>query len=141
MRAVVAWGGLGANLAEDAIYPNVREDSEGRPFNGANKYVLHFDPGQTPPANAFWSLAMYNDRQAFVENPISRYAIGDRDQLKFKDDGSLDILIQHDSPGTDKESNWLPAPDGGFNLIMRIYWPKQSVLDGSWTPSPVRRVN
>jgi hypothetical protein len=139
LRAMVAWGGLGANLAEDAIYPNVREDSDGRPFNGAQNYVLHFDPGQTPTANAFWSLTMYNERQAFVENPIGRYAIGDRDHLKFNDDDSLDIVIQHEDSGPDRESNWLPAPAESFNLIMRIYWPKQAVLEGSWTPPPVKR--
>ena len=87
---------------------------------------LHFDKGQTPPVNAFWSTTMYNAKQAFVANPINRYAIGDRDRLKFNKDGSLDIYIQHDSPGKDKESNWLPADAGSFNVVMRLYWPKET---------------
>ncbi len=138
-RAAVAWVGLGANLMADAVYPMSRIDADANPFNGAYKYVLHFDKGQTPPANAFWSLTMYNEKQAFVANPINRYAIGDRDKMKFNKDGSLDIYIQHDSPGNVKESNWLPANAGDFNLIMRIYWPKETVLKGAWTPPPVKK--
>jgi hypothetical protein len=138
-RAGVAWFGLGANLMADAIYPAARVDGNGQPLNGANKYVIHFDKGQTPPANAFWSLTMYNSKQAFVANPINRYAIGDRDKLKFNPDGSLDIYIQHDSPGKDREANWLPSDAGDFNLIMRIYWPKVAVTDGTWTPPPITK--
>jgi hypothetical protein len=115
-------------------------DGDGNPLTGANRYVIHFDKGQTPPANAFWSVTLYDMQQFFVANPIDRYAIGDRDKLKFNDDGSLDLFIQHDSPGADKESNWLPAPEGSFNLIMRLYWPKESMLDGSWKIPPVSRV-
>lgn len=139
MRAGVAKVGLGANLPADAVYPMARLDGDGQPLKGANKYVVHFDKGQTPPANAFWSLTMYNSRQFFVANPISRYAIGDRDKLKFNTDGSLDIYIQHDSPGKEKESNWLPADAGDFNMIMRIYWPKEGVLNGGWAPPPVKK--
>jgi len=139
-RAGVAWVGLGANLPQDAVYPVDRVDADGNPLNGANRYVIHFDKGQTPPANAFWSLTMYNTRQFFVANPINRYAIGDRDHLKFNPDGSLDIYIQHDSPGRAKESNWLPADAGSFNVIMRMYWPKDPVLSGAWTPPPIRKV-
>jgi hypothetical protein len=138
-RAGVAWVGLGANLMADAMYPMARVDADGKPLNGANKYVIHFDKGQTPPANAFWSLTMYNSRQLFVANPINRYAIGDRDKLKFNPDGSLDIYIQHDSPGKYKESNWLPADAGDFNVIMRMYWPKEAVLSGAWTPPPITK--
>jgi len=138
-RAGVAWFGLGANLMADAIYPAARVDGNGQPLNGANKYVIHFDKGQTPPANAFWSLTMYNSKQAFVANPINRYAIGDRDKLKFNPDGSLDIYIQHDSPGKDREANWLPSDAGDFSLIMRIYWPKVAVTDGTWTPPPITK--
>ena len=126
-RAGVAWVGLGANLMADAVYPMARIDGDANPLDGGYKYVVHFDKGQTPPANAFWSLTMYNAKQAFVANPINRYAIGDRDKMKFNKDGSLDIYIQHDSPGREKESNWLPADAGAFNLIMRIYWPKESL--------------
>jgi hypothetical protein len=138
-RAGVTWVGLGANLPEDAIYPVVRVDSDNQPLNGANKYVLHFDKGQTPPANAFWSVTMYNSKQLFVDNPINRYAIGDRDKLKYNPDGSLDLYIQHDSPAKDKVSNWLPADQGSFNMILRMYWPKPSVADGSWTPPSVKK--
>ena len=80
------------------------------------------------------------EKQAFVANPINRYAIGDRDKLKFNQDGSLDIYLQHDSPGKDKESNWLPADAGEFNVIMRIYWPKETVLNGTWTPPAIKKV-
>jgi hypothetical protein len=140
LRAVVAWIGLGANAPEDALYPTTRVDNGGRPLNGANKYVLHFDKGKFPPAEAFWSITMYNDKQAFVANPIERYAIGDRDKLRLNADGSLDISIQNQSPGTDKESNWLPAPKDNFNLILRVYWPKQEMLERRWTPPAVQRL-
>jgi hypothetical protein len=140
-RAAVAWVGLGANLPEDAIYPINRVDGEGKPLTGQNKYVMHFTKDQIPPVKAFWSLTLYNDKQAFVENPLNRYAIGDRDKLKFNPDGSLDLYIQHESPGKDKESNWLPAPKDGFDLVLRLYWPKKSVLDGTWAPPPVKKVS
>lgn len=139
-RAGVARVGLGANLPADAIYPITRVDADGQPLNGGYKYVVHFDKGQTPPANAFWSLTMYNAHQLFVANPINRYAIGDRDKLRFNPDGSLDLYLQHDSPGKEKESNWLPADSGDFNVIMRIYWPKETVTSGAWTPPPIRKV-
>ncbi len=140
-RAAIAWVGLGANLPEDAIYPMTRVDGEGKPLTGKNKYVMHFAKDQIPPVKAFWSLTLYNDKQAFVENPINRYAIGDRDKLKLNPDGSLDLYIQHESPGKDKESNWLPAPNDSFNLVLRLYWPKKSALDGTWAPPPVKQVS
>jgi hypothetical protein len=139
-RAAVAYGGLGANVPQDAIYPTAFEDSEGRPFSSDHAYVVHFEPGQTPPVNAFWSLTMYDDRQLFAANPIDRFAIGDRDPLRYGPDGSLDLYVQRDSPGADKESNWLPAPrTGGFTMNLRIYWPKQAAQDGTWTPPTVKR--
>ena len=140
-RAAVALFGLGANLPEDAVYPHTRVDGEGRPLDGANRYVLHFERGQTPPAAAFWSLTMYDEHQYFVENPIDRYAIGDRDELVYGEDGSLDLWLQHDSPGADREANWLPAPAGAFNVILRIYRPKPEVVDGSWSVSAIRRLD
>lgn len=139
-RALVALVGLGANLTEDALYPRAVADADGEPLTGANRYVLHFEPGETPPARAFWSVTMYDTRQFLVDNPIDRYAIGDRDALKINPDGSLDILIQHDSPGKERESNWLPAPEGPFNLILRLYWPEVRAVDGTWQPPGVRRV-
>ncbi len=139
-RATVARVGLGANLAKDALYPMTRIDGLGQPLTGEKKYVMHFEKNQLPPVRAFWSLTMYDDRQFFVENPIHRYAIGDRDELRFNEGGSLDIYIQHDSPGAEKESNWLPAPKGPFNLIMRLYWPKLEALNQTWQPAPVVQV-
>jgi hypothetical protein len=140
-RAGVALVGLGANLVADAFYPLTRVDGDGQPLNGANKYTLHFDKGQTPPVNAFWSLTMYNARQAFVANPLDRYAIGDRDRMNFNPDGSLDVYIQHDSPGKDKEANWLPADAASFNVVMRMYWPKETAFNGSWNPPPIHKVS
>jgi hypothetical protein len=137
-RAFVAGIGLGANLPEDAIYPLTKVDDEGRQLNGGYQYVLHFDKGEAPPANAFWSLTMYDMRQFFVDNPLDRYAIGDRDPLSYNDDGSLELRIQHEEPASGK-SNWLPAPEGDFNLILRIYWPNAQMLDGTWTVPGVHR--
>ena len=90
-----------------------------------------------PPARAFWSVTLYGPDGYFVKNPIQRFAIGDRDPLKFNEDGSLDLVIQHDAPGGDKDRNWLPTPEGGFNLTLRIYWPKDEALQGSWIPPAV----
>lgn len=132
LRAVVALVGLGANLPEDAIYPRATVDADGEPLLGTNRYVIQFPKGELPPVGAFWSITMYNAKQFFVPNPINRYAIGDRDELKSNDDGSVTIYIQHESPGADKESNWLPAPKERFNLVMRLYRPKERILDGTW---------
>ena len=140
-RAVIARTGLGANPPQDAVCPHARVDAQGQPLTGANRYVIRFPNGQLPPVNAFWSITMYNAKQAFVQNPIDRFAIGDRDTLQFNDDGSLALYIQHDSPGEDKESNWLPAPKDSFNVFMRLYWPKKQILDGTWKVPPVERVN
>lgn len=141
LRAAIAWVGLGANLSQDAIYPFTRVDHEGEPLSGEHRYVMHFDRDELPPVNGFWSLTLYNDRQFFVKNPINRCAIGDRDQLAYSDDGSLELFIQHESPVAERASNWLPAPEGTFNLIMRLYWPQQHVLDGTWVPPRVTRVS
>ncbi|MBL1098433.1 DUF1254 domain-containing protein [Streptomyces coffeae] len=139
-RASVAWVGLGANLAADALYPLSRVDADGRPLHGSNAYTLHFEADVLPPVGAFWSLTLYNDRQFFVDNPLNRYAIGDRDALEFNPDGSLTLLIQHDSPGEARQANWLPAPEGSFNLIMRLYLPRPEALDGTWRMPGIRRV-
>jgi hypothetical protein len=141
LRAAISYAGLGANIPEDAIYPSCMVDSEGRPLDGANKYVIHFEKGKTPPVNAFWSLTMYDNDGYFTANPINRYAIGDRNQLKANADGSIDIYVQNVSPGKDKESNWLPCPQSSFNLLLRMYWPKEEVLKGQWTPPGVQKVN
>jgi len=138
-RAAVSYGGLGANLREDAVYYSCAVDSNGNKLEGGNKYKIHFEKGQTPPANAFWSVTMYDPDGYMVANPINRNAIGDRSHLRANSDGSIDIYIQHDSPGKEKESNWLPAPAGGFNLLLRVYWPKPSMIDGSWHCPAVKK--
>ena len=141
-RAAIAYTGLGANLPEDAAYPSMLAQADGTPFDSGKRYVLHFDRAQIPPARAFWSLTMYNVQQFFADNPIDRYAIGDRDKLLFNADGSLDLYIQRESPGSGRESNWLPAPaSGSFSLTLRVYWPKAEVLDGTWTPPALRRAD
>ena len=139
-RAFIALIGLGANVPEDAVYPMSNVDSEGQPYNGSHRYVIHFEKGELPPVRGFWSLSMYGAEMYFVDNPIRRYAIGDRDKLQYNKDGSLNIYIQHASPGKDKESNWLPAPEGDFDLVLRAYWPVLEVLTGGWNPPAVKRV-
>jgi hypothetical protein len=139
-RAAVAFSRLGANLPADALYPATAVDGEGQPLTGTNRYVLHFPPGETPPVNAFWSVTAYDGDGFFVPNPIHRYAIGDQDRLQFSPDGSLDLFIQHDSPGKDREANWLPVPPGPFHLVMRLYWPKAAALTGHWQPPAVTRL-
>ncbi len=139
-RADVARIGLGANLDEDSVYPHATADRDGQRLSGAHRYRLHFESGETPPARAFWSLTMYNERQYFVDNPLDRYAIGDRDALAFNGDGSLDLWLQHESPGPERESNWLPAPSGAFNVVLRIYWPKPEALASNWTPPGIERL-
>jgi len=142
LRAAVALIGLGANLPQDAVYPSAFVDAEGKPLDGANSYVIHFDKDATPPVDAFWSVTLYGADSFFIANPINRYAISSWMPLKKNADGSLDIFVQHNSPGKDKESNWLPSGDKAFNLTLRMYWPKEkppSILDGSWKPPPVKQ--
>ncbi|HVJ84791.1 MAG TPA: DUF1254 domain-containing protein [Caulifigura sp.] len=142
-RALITAVGLGANRPQDAVYPTGEADSDGKPFDGANKYVMHFAKGRTPPANAFWSITMYDAGYFFVDNPLNKYTVSLRDKLVYNADGSLDLLIQAESPGKEKEANWLPAPKGKFILMMRLYWPKEtppSILDGSWKIPPVKKV-
>jgi hypothetical protein len=139
-RAAIAMFGLGALEPEDAVYGFGSVDAEGQSFNGGSRYVLHFDKSALPPVQAFWSVTLYGPDGFFAANAINRYAIGDRDKLAFNQDGSLDIYIQSDRPDAAKESNWLPAPEGEFNLAMRLYWPKSEVMSGAWKPPAVRRV-
>lgn len=141
-RSLVALAGLGANLPADAVYPAAFVDGDGKQLNGANKYVLHFSKEQLPPADAFWSLTMYDEQGFQVPNPIDRFAIGDRDPLKFNADGSLDLYLQSTSPGTDKESNWLPTPaSAAIQPTLRLYSPRASVMDGTWVPPAIKRTN
>lgn len=138
-RAIVAQAGLGANLPEDAIYPMNIADETGKPLDGASKYVLHFDKTLTPPVDAFWSITLYDSDGFQVANPLNRFAISSWMPLKTNADGSLDLYFQNESPGADREANWLPAPKGAFNLLLRLYAPKADVLTGRWNPPPVTR--
>jgi hypothetical protein len=139
LRAVVARTGLGANLPDDAVYPATAVDAAGQPLMGQHRYVLRFPPGGLPPVQAFWSVTIYGEDDFLVPNPIARHALGDRDPLRAAPDGSVELFIQPDDPGPDRRANWLPAPAGGFSLIMRLYWPEARVLDGSWMPPAVVR--
>jgi hypothetical protein len=141
-RAIIALAGLGANQPEDAIYPLNIADADGKPVVAENKYVLRFSKDELPPVDAFWSLTMYDAEGFQVPNTLNRFAIGDRDALKFNDDDSLDLYIQHESPGPEKESNWLPAPgSGALGLTLRLYAPKSQVLNGLWNPPAIKRVS
>jgi hypothetical protein len=141
-RAIVAYKGLGALPPEEATYIGYSEDANKEPLDGENKYVIHFDAGKLPPARAFWSLTLYNKDRYLTDNPIRRYAIGDRNPLKFNADGSLDIYVQHDDPGTEKETNWLPAPAESFNITLRIYVPTDNYLAdrSSWVNPPLTKL-
>jgi hypothetical protein len=136
-RALVAAIGLGANRPQDAVYPTSQKYEGGivgREYMGSDKYVMTFKKGLTPPVNGFWSLTMYDANYFFIDNPLNRYSISARQPLKANADGSIDLLIQNESPGADRESNWLPAPKGKFVLMMRLYWPKDanpSLLNGT----------
>jgi hypothetical protein len=142
LRAAVAKTGLGANSPQEALYPMVSVDDRGEQLTGSRNYVIHFDKDKIPPGDWFWSISMYNSKDYFVDNPINRYAIGDRTPgLKYNTDGSLDIYIQHDNPGKDRESNWLPAPtDDKFSLALRLYIPQEVIFKGQYQFPPVHTV-
>jgi hypothetical protein len=141
-RAIVAQVGLGANLPEDAIYPLNLGDETGRPLDGsANKYTISFTKESAPPVNAFWSITLYDHEGFQVANPLNRFAVSSWMPFKYNADGSLDLYFQNESPGKDKEANWLPAPNGPFNLTMRLYGPKSEALTGRWNPPPVTKVH
>jgi hypothetical protein len=136
-RALITQYGLGANLPEDAIYPANLADDTGKLLDGANKYTIHFDKGGAPPASAFWSITLYDDEGFQVANSLNRFAVSSWMPFKVNADGSLDLYFQNESPSTDKEANWLPAPKGPFTLTMRLYAPKSDALTGKWNPPPV----
>ena len=138
-RAIVAQVGLGANLPEDAVYPLNLGDETGHPLDGASKYTIHFDKGATPPVNAFWSLTLYDGDGFQVANSLNRFAVSSWMPFKYNPDGSLDLYFQNESPGPDKEVNWLPAPKGPFNLTMRLYGPQSEALTGKWNPPPITK--
>ncbi len=135
MRALVTAIGLGANRPQDAVYPTSLKDADGNAYDGTKKYVMRFAKGQLPPVQGFWSVTMYDSSYFLVASPINRYSISARQKLKSNPDGSVDLYIQNDSPGADKEPNWLPSPAGKFVLMLRMYWPNEkdpSIIDGSW---------
>ena len=138
-RAIVSQLGLGANQPEDAIYPLNLADSAGQALDGVNSYTIHFDKGQTPPTDAFWSITLYDNEGFQVANSINRFAVSSWMPFKYNPDGSLDLYFQATSPGKDREWNWLPAPKGPFNLTMRLYAPKSDALTGKWNPPAVVR--
>ena len=136
-RAIVTQLGLGANLPGDAIYPLNLADDTGKPLDGASNYNLHFDKDQIPPAQAFWSITLYDNDGFQVANSLNRFAVSSWMPFHYNPDGSLDLYFQNERPGADKEANWLPAPKGPYNLTMRLYAPKSEALTGRWNPPPV----
>lgn len=136
-RAAAARFGLGVLPPEEAAYFSCCQTDAERSLSGEHAYTLHFSAAELPPVRAFWSLTLYGEDGYFVSNAIHRFAIGDRDALKFNADGSLDLFVQHDAPGADRGGNWLPAPDGKFNLSLRLYWPSEEVARRRWKPPPV----
>ena len=143
-RALVTAIGLGANRPQDAVYPTSTGPDLVKKYDGSKNYVMRFEKGQMPPVDGFWSLTMYDKDYFFVDNPLNRYTLSQRNKLKANPDGSVDLYIQAESPGKDKESNWLPAPKDEFILMLRLYWPKEqapSILDGSWKIPPVNEAN
>jgi hypothetical protein len=136
-RAAVAMFEIGMNRPEDAIYP----DTGISPLDGRNKYVIHFAKGGLPPVNEFWSVTVYDLQGFTVPNPTNRYTLGDRSNLKLNADRSLDIYLQSESPGADKEANWLPTPPQPFSLHARLYSPRRSAIDGTWAMPPVEKVH
>ncbi|MGA7293049.1 MAG: DUF1254 domain-containing protein [Terriglobales bacterium] len=139
-RAIVTQLGLGANLPEDAIYPLNLADENGKPLDGANKYAIHIEKGAAPPVNAFWSITLYDADGFQVGNVMNRFAVSSWMPFKYNADGSLDLYFQSESPGKEKEANWLPAPKAPFNLCMRLYSPQSDALTGKWSPAPVKKV-
>jgi hypothetical protein len=138
-RAIVAQVGLGANLPEDAIYPLNLFDDTGKPLDGANRYTIHFDKGAMPPVNGFWSITLYDAEGFQVGNVQNRFTLSSWMALKCNADESLDLHFQNESPGKDKEANWLPAPKAPFNLTMRLYAPQPDALTGKWNPPAIKK--
>jgi hypothetical protein len=134
-RAAVAMFEIGMNLPEDSIYP----ETAATPLDGHNDYVIHFAKGELPPVDEFWSVTVYDLHGFTVPNQTDRYTLGDRSNLKTNADGSVDIYLQNKSPGTDKESNWLPVPAEPFTLHARLYSPRPNAIDGSWAMPAVAK--
>ena len=140
-RGMQMLAGFVANDPIEATYLNVSLDGEGKPLSGDNRYVIHFEKGGQPKVKAFWSVTMYNLQYNLVANSINRYSRGDRSGMKLDKDGGLTIYVQKNSPGADKEANWLPAPEGQFFLIMRTYLPAEDIVDQTWQPPRITRAD
>jgi hypothetical protein len=141
-RMIAAAKGIYGNTKQEAMYPVYAIDDAKQKLDGAHRYSMRFASGQLPPVNAFWSLTMYElPASLLVANPINRYLINSPmlPELKRDADGGLTLLIQNDSPGKNREANWLPAPKGPFIMFMRLYWPKAEAVDGKWMPPPLAR--
>jgi hypothetical protein len=140
-RALVTAIGLGANRPQDAVYPTSEKDSDENAYDGNKNYIMHFDKGQFPPVNGFWSLTMYDANFFFVPNRLNRYTLSARNKFIANSDGSVDLYLQSDSPGKAKEANWLPTPKAKFIPMLRLYWPKDtppSIIDGTWKPPAIK---
>jgi hypothetical protein len=140
-RSIITQQGLGANQPQDAIYPLNIADKDGKPLDGASNYTIHFEKDEIPPVDGFWSITLYDEQGFQVANSLNRFAVSNWMPFKYNDDGSLDLYFQNESPGKDKEANWLPAPKGPFNLTMRLYAPKSAALTGKWSPPPVTKAD
>jgi hypothetical protein len=132
--------GIYGNSSAEAFYASQQTGPDGKVLDGRRKWVLRFPPGQLPPVSEFWSITMYTlPERLLVPNPIQRYSIGDRTEgLKLGADGSLEIFLQHENPGPDKASNWLPTPAGPFFFVARLYGPKAAALAGEWQLPPLQ---
>ena len=142
-RALVAYIGVGGNVPEDAVYPIARVDGDGKLLKGASRYIMHFTKADMPAIDprGFWSLTIYDKEYFLAPNAINRLSLSSREKFQKNKDGSMDLYIQKESPGADKESNWLPAPEGEFILMLRLYWPTDEAVNGAWVPPPVRRID
>lgn len=142
LRMAAAVLGIWGNSEEEAIYPSYYVDADGEKLHGTHRYAVRFAPGQLPPVHSFWSLTMYElPESLLVANPLNRYLLNSTmlDDFERDEDGGITLYLQHDSPGKDKEPNWLPAPEGPFSATLRLYWPKAEALNGAWTPPPLRK--
>ncbi len=138
-RALISYQGLEINLPQNMISSSCIVDEGGEKLNGSNKYTIHFNQDEIPLANAFWSLTAYDAKGAFVANPMNRFTIGNRDSLIRNADGSVDIYFQRSYPGKSREKNWLPVSSGDFNIVLRVYSPKEQMLKGKWSIPPIKK--
>jgi hypothetical protein len=139
-RAATARSNIYDNAPQETRYIYTDSDSSGQRLNGKDAYIVTFPKGQTPPVDGFWSLTLYNKAHLFAPNPLNRFSLGTKSKsMKLGEDGSLTLHVQASSPGADKESNWLPAPEDDFSLYIRAYWPKAELLEGKWIPPRVKK--